>query len=109
LLLLWEELIYTDHAKGSIFVNDLLSCMFTDPTLRGASVVPTTQNREFTMLLLLDLPIVYVKKVRGWSGLQLHDVHTRFHENRSTDSKVERGHISMLFLKKESKQKMGIK
>jgi hypothetical protein len=55
-----------------------------NPKLSGA---PTSQFRTSAMLSLVS------KKCKNicWDGLQWHNVRTKFRENRSNDTKVERG------------------
>lgn len=49
----------------------------------------------WTMLL----PTLGDEKVRGWCGLQWHNMHAKFRENRYTGSKHERGHKEWQFHK----------
>jgi hypothetical protein len=57
-----------------------------DPIASGASDDPTSQVCSSAMLVL---PIVVHLKVRFYGSPQWHNVHTKFHLNSSSGSRVE--------------------
>jgi hypothetical protein len=52
-------------------------------------MLPSQKVCKTDMLLLLT---VENKKLQMWGGFQWRNIHTKYHESKSTGSKVERKH-----------------
>jgi hypothetical protein len=74
------------HCMAPDFPKIYVHTSLYGPIASGASVDPTSQVCFSTMLLL---PIVGNLKVRFYGSPQWHSVHSKFHPNPSSGSRVE--------------------
>jgi hypothetical protein len=66
--------------KFALYVWKFLPHAFQDPTLNGTTVAASSEVRTTAILLLLFIGILRVRR-RG--NIEWHNIHTKFHENRS--------------------------
>jgi hypothetical protein len=77
----WLQCYYLPFSKmtsPTSFINHYTK--FQDLILNGTSVVPTSQVQMAAMLVIMKWERVRVQRLEGHKW---HDIHTKFHENRS--------------------------